>query len=186
MIKIMALILCLGMLTGCGAKNDSMDRAAGLRKQLLEAAGCSFQTVIHADYGDTLYTFQMECTSAQTGEVKFTVTDPKTISGVSGTVSGKKAGLVFDDTVLAFPVLAEGELTPVVAPWIFFNTLKSGYLKACDETDTGFCLYIDDSFEENPLHLQIYTDLDLQPEYAEIIWHERRILSLDIRNFVIV
>ena len=179
-----AMILIVSILTGCDAADTSVERAAELRKQLLEADACSFQATITADYGDALYTFQMECSSSQAGDLQFTVTDPEVISGISGTISAEEAALVFDDTIVAFPVLADGQITPVIAPWIFLNTLQSGYLKACSDTESGFCIYLDDSFEEDPLQLLITTDASMEPKFAEIYWHEQRIMSLDIRNFL--
>ena len=94
--------------------------------------------------------------------------------------------LTFDDKILAFPILANGELTPVSAPWIFLNTLKGGYLRGYSQTDDGLCLYIDDSFEEDPLHLEIETDSETTPISAQILWQDRRILSLQIENFIIL
>ena len=87
--------------------------------------------------------------------------------------------------MLAFPVLADDQLTPVSAPWIFLNSLRSGYLTGCSREEDGICIYIDDSFEENALHLEIYTDENMTPVRAEIIWQDRRVLSIDIRNFTL-
>lgn len=180
-----AVVLIVCLLSGCGAGDDQMDQAMNLRKKILEADVCSFQSVITADYGDALYTFQMECSTDSAGNLQFTVTDPETISGITGSISQDSASLTFDDKVLAFPMLADGELTPVSAPWLFMNTLRSGYLTGCSKEEEGFCIYIDDSFEESPLHLMIYTNQDILPVSAEIVWQERRILSLDIRDFAI-
>lgn len=180
-----AVILIVCLFCGCGAENDHMDLAMELRKKLLEAQSCSFTAVITADYGDALYTFHMACAANSAGSLQFTVTDPETIAGITGSISRDSAALTFDDKVLAFPMLADGELSPVSAPWIFLNTLRSGYLTGCSQEKDGLCIYIDDSFEDNPLHLMIYTDQDAVPVSAEIIWQERRILTLDIRDFTI-
>ena len=181
--KITAVFLVVCLLCGCGAGDDALDQAMDLRKQLLEADGCSFLTVVTADYAEAIYTFQMQCSADNTGALKFTVTDPETIAGITGNIAQDKAALTFDDKVLAFPMLADGELTPVSAPWIFLNTLRSGYLKGCSKDDDGITIYIDDSFEENPLHLLIRLDENMTPIYADIVWQERRILSLDVCDF---
>lgn len=178
-------ILIVCMLSGCKPGDDLLEQATGLRKTILAANGCTFQTVITADYDDVLYTFQMDCIGDSTGAIRFTVTDPETISGITGTISREMSALTFDDKILSFPMLAEDQLTPVSAPWIFYNTLRSGYITGCSREGDGFCIYIDDSFEENPLHLEITTDSQMQPSFAEIIWQDRRILSMDIRGFTV-
>lgn len=180
-----AVLLITCILCGCTSEDASMDHAMDLRKKLLEAENCSFQTVITADYGDALYTFQMDCAADSEGNLQFTVTDPETISGITGTISQESAALTFEDKVLAFPMLADNQLTPVSGPWIFMNTLRSGYLTGCSREEDGFCIYIDDSFEENPLHLEIETDQEALPVHAQIIWKDCRVLSMDIRDFSI-
>ncbi|MBQ8359081.1 MAG: hypothetical protein IJX37_04095 [Oscillospiraceae bacterium] len=180
-----AVLLITGLLSGCGAGDDAMDQAMALRKRLLEADSCAFQAVVTADYADALYTFQLECETDNAGNLQFTVTDPETIAGITGSISQDSAALTFDDKVLAFPMLADGELTPVSAPWIFINTLRCGYITGCSKEEKGLCIYIDDSFREKPLSLMLYTDQDCTPVFAEIVWQEQRILSVDVRYFTI-
>ena len=180
---VLLLIAC--MLSGCSSEDVLLKQATDLRKTILEADSCTFQTVITADYGDRLYTFQMDCTADNTGNLQFVVTDPETICGITGTISHKSSALTFDDKVLAFPMLANDQLTPVSTPWIFINTLRSGYIVGCSKTDEEICILIDDSYEENPLHLEVYTDIHMTPIHTDIFWNQQRILSADIRNFTI-
>ena len=178
-----AAIFILSTITGCHGRESPLTPALELRKALLAAQTCSFQTVITADYGEDLYTFQMDCCADSTGKLTFTVLEPTSIAGITGSISKDKAALTFDGHVLAFPVLAEGDLSPVSAPWIFLNSLRGGYLSGCSEQADGFCLYLDDTFGADPLQLEIWTDTNCVPIGAEIIWHDRRILSIEIRNF---
>ena len=178
------LIVCI--LSGCSSDTTLIDQAMTLRQSLLTSEGCTFGATVTADYGDAIYTFQMDCTADAQGNLNFTVVDPESINGITGSITTDKAALTFDDKVLAFPLLADGQLSPVSAPWIFLNTLKSGYLIGCGKEDTGICMYIDDSYAENPLHLQIYTDSDFIPSHVEIVYNSRCILSADIRNFTIL
>lgn len=181
--KIAALILLiLSILTGCSTQDNALEQATAFRKDLLAADHCSFHSVITADYGDRLYTFQMDCSADKDGTVTFQVTEPETIAGITGTISDSTASLTFDDQILAFPMLADGEVTPVSAPWLFLNTLRSGYIAGCAQDDAGFLLYIDDSYEEQPLRLQIQF-IENIPVSAEIFWRERRVLTLEIQSF---
>ena len=180
-----AVFLAVFLLSGCQITDDQLNLAIDLRKRILEAERCSFQSVITADYGEALYTFQMDCTVDSVGNLHFTVTDPDSISGITGEISQDSASLTFDDKVLAFPVLADGQLTPVISPWLFINALRTGYLTGCSSNEEGLCIYIDDSYAEHPLRLEIYTDINTAPVHADIIWQETRILTLDIREFTL-
>ena len=179
-------VLAAFLLSGCNRTQQELSQAMDLRKNILEAQGCSFDATITADYEDIFYTFQMSCRADNAGTVYFTVTDPDTIAGISGSISEDSSVLSFDNKILAFPILADGELTPVSAPWIFLSTLKGGYLRGYSKTDNGLCLFIDDSFKEDPLHLEIETDSETTPISAQILWQDRRILSLQIENFIIL
>lgn len=178
------LLLCC-FFTGCKSEEQLLDTAINLRTALLNASSCSFTAVVTADYEDAIYTFQMDCEIDSDGVMQFTVTDPESISGITGQISRDKAALTFDDRVLVFPKLADDQLIPVTGPWIFLNSLKSGYLAGCGREENGLCIYIDDSYEDNLLYLQIYTDESSIPVRAEIIYKDRRILSMDIKNFTL-
>lgn len=162
-----------------------LNQATDMRTALLEGESCTFQAQITADYADLLYTFQLDCIADQDGTVHFSVSEPSSIFGISGHIKDKNGALTFDDKILAFPLLADGELTPISAPWIFFNTLRSGYLTGCERNGEEIYLYVDDSYEEHPLQLVIQADAELTPKFVEIIWQNRRILSMYINNFTV-
>ena len=180
------ILLAAFLLTGCSATQQEISQAMELRRSILEAEECSFDAIVTAEYDDVFYTFQMSCRTDNSETLYFTVTDPQTIAGISGSISQDRSVLSFDDKVLAFPLLANDELTPVSAPWIFLCTLKGGYLRGYSEAENGICLYIDDSFEEDPLHLEIEIGSENTPSSAQIFWQDRRILSLQIKNFTIL
>ncbi len=184
--RMLAVVLIVGLLAGCSAGKSEIDRAMALRQKLLEGSGCSFDAVITADYGDKIYTFRMDCQGDKEGNLAFTVTEPDTISGITGNISHEKGALTFDDKVLAFELLSEGQVTPVSAPWLIINTLRSGYLSACGTDGENLRIAIDDSYEEDALHLDIWLDSADLPIRAEILWQGRRIVSADIRNFTIL
>lgn len=184
--RMIGVLIAVVLLTGCASGNSELDRAMALRAKLLESEGCTFDAVISADYGDKVYTFSMNCQADQQGSLSFTVTDPETISGITGTVSQEGGNLTFDGQVLAFELLADGQVTPVSAPWLLIHTLRGGYLTSCGKDTDGLRIAIDDSYEEDALHLDIWTDASDIPVRAEILWQGRRILSLEIRNFTFV
>ena len=185
--KRIAIILALIIfLTGCGVHHAELDRAMELRAKLLAASGCSFDAMITADFGDKTYTFSVGCQADEQGNVTFSVKEPETIAGITGTISGEGGKLIFDDTALTFELLADGQVTPVSAGWLLVKTLRGGYVKSCGMDGDRVRLAVDDSYENDALHLDIWLgDGDL-PVYAEILYKDRRILSLDVTNFRIL
>ncbi len=171
------------LLVGCGSTQDEMGRAMAIRERFLQAEGCTFDAVVTADYGDKIYTFTLNCKADADGNLSFTVAQPETIAGIAGMISADGGKLTFDNKVLAFPMLAEGQITPVSAPWVLLKTLRSGYLSACGADGDGLRMAIDDSYQENALHLDIWTDNKDLPLRGEILWQGRRIVSVDVRNF---
>lgn len=184
--RMLTIILLAVLLTGCGSQSEQVDKAMVFREKLLQGQGCSFDVTITADYMETLYTFSMNCSTDASGNLTFTVKEPSTIAGISGIISSDGGKLTFDDQVLAFEEMADGQISPVYAPWVFVNTLRSGYINSCGEAEDGFRICIDDSYAEEALQLDIWTDHDVLPTAAEISWKGRRILTLEISNFTIL
>ena len=172
--KIAAAVVVLVFLTGCSGGSKEMQRGLDLRSELLKASECRFSCEITADYSDKVYTFSMDCQCDSQGDLTFAVTAPETDAG------GK---LTFDDTALQFDLMAEEQLTPVSAPWILMKTLRSGYITSAGMDGGRLRLTIDDSYEDDALHLDIWLGEDDCPEDAEILYKERRILSLKVTNF---
>lgn len=174
------------LLGGCGVNNDELDRAMELRARLLTSSGCSFDAVVTADYEDRTYTFSVKYEADGQGNTTFTVQAPETISGITGSISGEGGKLTFDDHALAFELLADGQVTPVSAGWLLVKTLRSGYVKSCGVDGDHIRLSIDDSYEENALHLDIRLGEGDLPVSAEILYKDRRFLSLEVKNFRIL
>ena len=175
------------MLTGCGGQNQELERMMAFRASLLAGMGCSFQAVITADYGEELYTFTLDCRSDQEGGVTFTVTEPESISGITGHISASGGKLTFDDDqALAFELLADGQLTPVSVPWLLVKTLRGGYVTACGREGDTMRASIDDSYREDALRLDIWFSGNDRPQAAQVLWADRRILSLEVKDFEIL
>ena len=144
--RLLAMCLLLISLCGCKISQSQMDQALILRQQLLKSQGCSFTATISADYQDKLYTFALKCEGNRDGQIKFSVLQPEAIAGITGTVGAQGGKLAFDDKVLAFPLLADGLLSPVSSPWIFLQSLRSGYIKSSGDDGDGIIITINDSY----------------------------------------
>lgn len=177
------LVLCF--LTGCSGAAKEIERGMALRSKLLKATSCTFDAEITADYGDKLYQFSMACQGDAQGNITFTVTAPETIAGITGKIAQSEGRLTFDDAALQFDLMADGQVTPVSAPWILLKTLRSGCLTAAGVEGDLLRLTIDDSYEDDALRLDIWLDAENVPVRGEILYDGRRILSLSVTNFVI-
>lgn len=184
--RLAAVCLIILMLTGCGKNDSELKRATSLREKLLKCTSCSFRAGVNANYGDKTYDFVMDCSADRNGNLTFTVVEPESIAGIQGSFSSEGGRLTFDDQVLAFPKLADGELSPVSAPWLIVKTLLSGYLTSCGTDSNGLRVTIDDSYEEDALQMDIWLNESDFPFYAEILWQGRRILAVNVENFIIV
>jgi len=156
-----------------------------LRAQLLRASECSFRGEITADYGDQIYNFGMDCLADGEGNVHFSVTAPETIAGIGGTISYTGGKLTFEDTVLQFSLLADGQVSPVAAPWVFMKTLRGGYLTSACMEDDLLRLSLNDSYEDGALQGDIWLDGSNRPVRGEFLYEGKRILSLDVVDFQI-
>ena len=181
--QIAAVFLSLVLLTGCTGKRDELDRAMKLRANLLGCLGCSFDVTVTADYGDSYYSFVMNCQATGRGDLQFTVLQPESIAGITGEISSGEGKLTFDDVALHFPLLADDQVTPVSGPWILMKTLLGGYLTAANEEDDLLHLTIHDSYEEDALQMEIWLDGEDEPVNAEILYDGRRIVTMTVENF---
>jgi len=174
------------MLWGCSPGERELDSAVQLRQELLAAQGCSFDVKITADYGQTQCVFRMQCSTDAQGDMVFQVTEPQTIAGISGRVSDSGGELTFDDTALHFDLLAQGQVSPVSAPWLLIKTLRSGYLTSAGTEGELLRLTIHDSYQDNALQGDIWVADQSSVVRGEFLYEGRKILTLDVTDFRIL
>lgn len=177
------LFLCVCFLYGCSSSNPKLEKALEFRNAILSGTSCSFIADISATIDDDIYTFKIDCTTDSTGKLEFAVLEPESIAGICGEVSDSGTFITFDDVVLGLPQVADGRLNPVSSPWVFINSLRSGYLTAVGESDDGFTLSIDDSYEEDSIRLNVYTSMDFVPNRVEMFQNGICFLTMQIRSF---
>ena len=181
--RILPMVLCLVFLSGCSFGKSALDAGHRLRSDILNADGCSFLATITADYGDEIYEFDLQCEFDHKGDLVFHVMKPDSISGISGKIKGKEGALTFDDQVLVFQMIADGQITPVSAPWILMKAIRGGYISACNKNQGGYYLQIDDSYEEDPLVADLWIDESCTVTRGEFLWDGRRIISIKVSDF---
>ena len=183
--RLCSAMLVLFLLCGCTQQENYLRRGLALREKLL-CQGCSFVAQITADYGDKAYTFRVGCTADAVGDISFVVIAPESISGIMGSIKGDSGFLNFDETVLAFPLLADGEVSPVSAPWLLIKTLRSGYMSSAGMDGEELLLTLNDSYETDALHADIWLNDENLPVRGEFLWQGRRVLSVEIEDFMFV
>lgn len=183
--RILSIVLTLLLLTGCSREDTGMERAMNLRNALLQRS-VTFDAAITADYGSYRCSFVLNCKADRNGVVDFTVKEPQTIAGITGSISPKGGKLTFEGLSLGFELLADGAVSPVSAPWILMKTLRSGYLTSSGNDGQLLRISVDDSYEEDALHLDIWLSNEDVPVRGEIYWQGRRILSVNVDNFAFV
>ena len=169
-------------LSGCSSGDAGLEGAIAFRDRLLDASECGFKAHITADYGTELDTFTMTVISDSEGNVAFEVLEPDVISGITGTVTRAGGALTFDDTILGFPMLAEGRLAPVSAPWVLIRALRSGYISSVGREGELWHLAVLDSYEEDALLLDVWFDSDWQPVHSEFLYKNEKILTLALED----
>lgn len=177
----------LVFLFGCSERDFGMERGLAFRQRLMECNGCSFDAAITADFGDKTYSFQLSCQGNSDGSLAFTVEKPDTISGISGVLAAKGGQITFEeDRCVAFPMLAEGEISPIGGPWVLYNTLRSGYILACGMEEDQLRMTLNDTYEEEAFQVDVWLDGEDRPAVAEILWKGRRVLTIQVTNFQIL
>lgn len=173
-------------LFGCSNESNLMNRVVGFRSKLLSSTVCEFTASVTLDYGDTAYTYCADCSLDADNNMRLTVLKPSSIAGIKAQISGESGKLTFDDQILAFETTANGLIAPICAPWLITDALRGGYISTCGSENDGMFVCIDDLYKETPIEAQIWFDDALCPVRAEIIWEGKRIVSMEISEFVIL
>jgi hypothetical protein len=186
-VKRLLLLLLIGVvLSGCASDASGMNDVITLRNSLQNGKGCSLDVSVTTDYGDSLSTFALSCSFDKQQNVDITVIHPETISGIKCRISGDKGKLTFDEKVLAFEMIADGQLTPISAPWLVMKALNSAYINAIAKEKEGMLVRLDDSVNGILYSVDLWLDGNNMPRLAEIVFDGKRIVSMSITNFKIL
>ena len=182
--QLLCTVIILCSLFGCGSRSE-MDRALEIRNMISQCENCSFDVRITADYGSKQYIFTMSCEVDSIGNLTFSIKEPESIEGICGKISENGGKLTFSDEALAFPLLADGLITPAGAPWLYMKVLKGGYINSYESRAGELHLMFDDSLQQHDLQVEAYFSSDNIPYYGEILWEGRRLITLEVTSFVI-
>lgn len=174
--------LFLVFILGCSGQDPNMDAALELRSRCLGAESLSFRVTVGADYITHIEEFTLDCTAGSDGAVRFRISEPEDISDIAGTVRGDRGTVEFDDTVLAFPLMADGRLSPLSGPWVVVKAIRSGNILAAGREGEKLHLTIDDSYEDKALAVDLWVENGAVRE-AEVAFEGRRCLTMTFDGF---
>ena len=157
-----------------------------LRDRLLACETCEFITELTVDFGENQYSFILACKAKSDCSVDFSVVSPESIAGISGRIDDRSGTLFFDETVLAFPLIADGDIAPVTAPWLLWKSLLGGYIRCAGQDGQQCRITIDDTFNGENLQVDVWLSDEGIPVRAEICWQNKRILHFEITEFRIL
>lgn len=184
--RLPVVLLLFFLFSGCTNGDSQLDSVIKLRNRIEKCENCSFTAAITADYGEKTNEFKMTCVTGADGDMSFEVVEPSTISGITGSFTKDSGMLTFDDQILMFEMLADDQITPISAPWLLMQTLKGGYISACGQDGKNILVQIDDSYYGDSLQADIWLNDSNVPIRAEFIWRGKRIVSIDVADFLIV
>ena len=137
--KVCALMMIPALLlTGCGKKSDG-ERAEELltevRGEYLEAAVCTGQAAITADYGQRVYTYDLTFSWQREGETVLTITSPENVAGTVARITEGETVLEYDGVMVETGPLDADGLTPMGAVPALLACVREGYLAECNLED---------------------------------------------------
>ena len=174
--------LFLVFLMGCSGPDPAMEEALALRSRCLASSCVRFQTEVRADYITGYEEFTLDCETGSDGTVSFCVRSPAEITDISGTVSQDAGTVEFDGAVLAYPLMAQGRLSPLSGPWVVMKAIRSGCILAAGQEGELTRVTIDDSYGANALTVDLWLE-DGQVTQAEVAWEGLRCLTMTFDDF---
>ena len=93
--------------------------------------------------------------------------------------------MTFDDVALAFDLLADGQISPVGAAWVMMQALIGGYITSAGVDGEYTRVSIKDTYDADAMTVDLWLDGQNIPVQGDILWKDRRVLSIKVENFVI-
>lgn len=158
------LILACLLLSAC-AERGAQNRFAAFSEELKGRESLAFTAELRAEYPDRSHEFTLRYEKTPEEE-RVTVLAPALIEGVSATVSGESAALVYDGIILDAPPLDPWGLTPMNALPKLAAALAGGSLDSHWEEDGRevYKLMVDDH-----LSVTVWFDAGMTPKRAELM-----------------
>ena len=186
--KWMVVITLMGILcmSGCEKEGDVMQNALDFRASVLNAAVCTYEGNITANYGDRMYTCTAQCQySPSELTAVMTLTAPESISGIVATTTSDSGVVEFEDVAVEFGELGNGNVAPMELSQLVGDAWTKGWIESVSQEGEDWLYTYRLGYDEE--ELVIYTRLTPQkiPYAVEIYENDTCILEVDIGDFSI-
>lgn len=160
-----------------------MQKALDLRSSLLSRQTYSFSLDVTADFDETVFCFSVDCLAKPDG-VQMTLTAPETISGIKAYCADDGPGVLFDDTRVSLGELAEGNLTPLEAPYLLRKAMEKEYIQCTGPDADRLRITYLLGYGDREITLDVWLDENTNvPVYAEFTYEGRSVVRADITSF---
>lgn len=133
----MIALACALSLCGCVGEQADNDLALALRSDFLSMEGCTGAMTVTADYGQRVYTYDVEFTSSQKDGMTLTITAPEEVAGISAHIAAGETWLEFDGVQIETGPLNSDGLTPLDALPAILTAVRSGYIAETNSEQAG-------------------------------------------------
>lgn len=172
------------LLGGCSTQTDAMQQALDFRAALLSAQGCDFTAHVTLDYGESVTKFTLACTYDVQKGLHLRVVEPQSIAQIEADVCGEEAVITFEDAQLALDSLADGNLTPLSAPFLVCKSWLEGYIDAAGRQDEQLRVSYLSGYGSKELTIDTWFLAQTGwPIRAEIAHDGITVLKLELTNF---
>ena len=159
-----------------------MQNGLDFRTRLLESEGCQYSCQIEADYGERVYDFSLDCIfDGEDGHL--TVTAPENIAGITAVVDRDDASLEFDGLSLQYGELANGHVAPLTGPWLLGSAWAEDYISHAGAEGEQTRITYRKGYHDEEVIIDTWLR-DGLPVYAEVSCEGRRVLTIQIQDFV--
>lgn len=171
------------MLTGCRASGGAMQQALQLRTELLQAGGCRYAADVSVNYDDVRFDFSLDCVCGADGAARMTIRAPQTLAGIAAELEGSSARVKFEDTAVAFGLMADGNLAPMQLPQLFVQALCADYISSAGQEGDAVRVTYLHGYDDDELTVDVWLSGALLPEYAEVSYQGQMLAAMTITDF---
>ena len=180
--RLTLLLLCLSLLTACKGEESALSQANVFRGQLLSQGGCSFTARIQADYEQEIHDFTLACHGSAQGDMTLEVLAPESISGITATVGSGSGKLSYEGLSLGFPLMAQGQISPVSAPAEVLSCWLEAFILSAGDQGGFYRASYEKKLCNNALLVDTYFENGI-PISADLWYNSTKILHMDILEF---
>jgi len=189
------ILACVAAIAACRSGLPSPGRLSGdpsaaIRLTYADAASCTIQAVLTADYGDRVTTFQVLYTYRRDGDDTVEILGPPEVAGLRAVLGKDGSSLQYEGVSLETGSLPGLGIAPVEALSGVLAALRDGHqtawgrekFRATPSVTLDFLTKSGDTEITRRFWMEEKTGLLL---YAEVSANGRRVLSIEVETFFI-